>query len=85
MMPLAAYLPASGASCPIAPVRYLQGSEMAHERLNCWFSCGVGPPAGSTAAGRTSPGGSGHRMGRRSLPGTWPTCDRSAENASSRE
>jgi len=25
------------------------------------------------------------RMGRRSLPGTWPTCDRSAGNASSRE
>ena len=30
-------------------------------------------------------GGSGPRIGRRSLPGTWPTCDRSAENTSSRK
>jgi hypothetical protein len=37
-----------------------------------------------TATGRTSPGGSGPRIRRRSLSGTWPTCDRSAENASPR-
>ena len=37
------------------------------------------------ATGRTSPGNSSPQTSRRSLSGTRPTCDRSAENASSPE
>ena len=33
----------------------------------------------TTATGRTSPGGSGPRIGRRSPSGTWPTCHPCAE------
>jgi hypothetical protein len=50
-----------------------------------WLRCSASTRPITTATGRISPGGSGPRIARRGLSGTWPTCDPSAENASSLE